>query len=525
MPGCPRAPAGVLRPATVRVSEVGRSLWRVWPGADRRRTAGVLVLAGTPIGDVADASPRLLRELGGADVIAAEDTRRLRGLLDRLGLDTPARVVSYFEGNESARTPELVAELIGRSPRRAGHRRRHALGVRPRLPAGGRRGRAPASGSPRCPGRPRCSPRWPSPACRSTASASRGSCRARPGNGAGGWPQLAAEAAHDGVLRGAAPDGGDPGGDGRRLRCRTFGRGLPRADQDLRGGRAGGRWPSSSTGPPTAVRGEVTLVVGRVAARSADLADGVVEVAALVAAGVKLKPAVSRGGRPLRPGEERAVRGRVAAMSRADARPPTRVSRGTSGPARGSEGELRRCRTTAESVAKVDLAPEPPEAAAGRRWSTPTATSTSTEESPGWLRRTRSARAAAGGRDPGRADRLRRRQVRAGPSRPRTAGRGVVAGVALHPNDAAPAGSRRWTPALAADRAPGRSSRASGRSGRPGWTSSAPGRGGAGGQRDAFAAHIALAKAYDKTLVIHDRDAHAAGPRRAGRRGAARTGS
>jgi 16S rRNA (cytidine1402-2'-O)-methyltransferase len=73
--------------------------------------AGVLVLAGTPIGDPADASPRLLTELRQADVIAAEDTRRFAGLLDRLGVQTKARVVSYFEGNEDKRTPALVAEL------------------------------------------------------------------------------------------------------------------------------------------------------------------------------------------------------------------------------------------------------------------------------------------------------------------------------------------------------------------------------------------------------------------------------
>ena len=70
-----------------------------------------MVLAGTPIGDVADASPRLRRELVGADVIAAEDTRRLRGLLQRLELTTGGRVVSYFEGNEVQRTPELLAAL------------------------------------------------------------------------------------------------------------------------------------------------------------------------------------------------------------------------------------------------------------------------------------------------------------------------------------------------------------------------------------------------------------------------------
>ncbi|MFF4752578.1 16S rRNA (cytidine(1402)-2'-O)-methyltransferase [Streptomyces sp. NPDC002514] len=74
---------------------------------------GTLVLAGTPIGDVADAPPRLATELADADVVAAEDTRRLRRLTQALGVTPKGRVVSYFEGNESARTPELVAELLG----------------------------------------------------------------------------------------------------------------------------------------------------------------------------------------------------------------------------------------------------------------------------------------------------------------------------------------------------------------------------------------------------------------------------
>ncbi|MDR6974871.1 16S rRNA (cytidine1402-2'-O)-methyltransferase [Streptomyces sp. 3330] len=76
-------------------------------------TPGILVLAGTPIGDVSDAPPRLAEELTGADVIAAEDTRRLRRLTQALGVTPKGRVVSYFEGNESARTPELVADLAG----------------------------------------------------------------------------------------------------------------------------------------------------------------------------------------------------------------------------------------------------------------------------------------------------------------------------------------------------------------------------------------------------------------------------
>ncbi|WP_329135151.1 16S rRNA (cytidine(1402)-2'-O)-methyltransferase [Streptomyces sp. NBC_00670] len=74
---------------------------------------GTLVLAGTPIGDVADAPPRLAQELASADVVAAEDTRRLRRLTQALGVQPAGRVVSYFEGNESARTPELVEALVG----------------------------------------------------------------------------------------------------------------------------------------------------------------------------------------------------------------------------------------------------------------------------------------------------------------------------------------------------------------------------------------------------------------------------
>jgi 16S rRNA (cytidine1402-2'-O)-methyltransferase len=73
---------------------------------------GTLVLAATPIGQVADASARLARELAEADVVAAEDTRRLRRLAASLGVELRARLVSYFEANESARTAELVAELL-----------------------------------------------------------------------------------------------------------------------------------------------------------------------------------------------------------------------------------------------------------------------------------------------------------------------------------------------------------------------------------------------------------------------------
>jgi 16S rRNA (cytidine1402-2'-O)-methyltransferase len=71
-------------------------------------TAGRLVLAATPIGDVEDASPRLRRLLTEADVVAAEDTRRLRALAARMGVVVGGRVVSYHEHNEAERAGELL---------------------------------------------------------------------------------------------------------------------------------------------------------------------------------------------------------------------------------------------------------------------------------------------------------------------------------------------------------------------------------------------------------------------------------
>src|SRR6478752_2021783 len=72
---------------------------------------GVLVLAATPIGDPQDAAPRLAREIAAADVVAAEDTRRLKRLCSALGVEPTGSVLSYHEHNESSRTPELLERL------------------------------------------------------------------------------------------------------------------------------------------------------------------------------------------------------------------------------------------------------------------------------------------------------------------------------------------------------------------------------------------------------------------------------
>jgi len=70
--------------------------------------SGELVLLGAPLGNVGDASTRLREELVRADVIAAEDTRRLHRLVHDLGITVSGRIVSYFEGNEDRRTAELI---------------------------------------------------------------------------------------------------------------------------------------------------------------------------------------------------------------------------------------------------------------------------------------------------------------------------------------------------------------------------------------------------------------------------------
>ncbi len=70
-----------------------------------------LVLAGVPIGQPGDASARLRDALVTAEVVAAEDTRRLTRLCRDLELAYTGRLVSYFEANEAERTPQLLAAL------------------------------------------------------------------------------------------------------------------------------------------------------------------------------------------------------------------------------------------------------------------------------------------------------------------------------------------------------------------------------------------------------------------------------
>jgi 16S rRNA (cytidine1402-2'-O)-methyltransferase len=72
---------------------------------------GRLLLGATPLGQPSDASARLVAALGSADVVAAEDTRRVRVLATSLGVRISGKVVSLFDQNEATRVPALVADL------------------------------------------------------------------------------------------------------------------------------------------------------------------------------------------------------------------------------------------------------------------------------------------------------------------------------------------------------------------------------------------------------------------------------
>jgi 16S rRNA (cytidine1402-2'-O)-methyltransferase len=71
---------------------------------------GTLYVVATPIGNLEDITYRAVRILREVDLVAAEDTRRSGQLLRHLDIE-PRRMVSFFEGNEAARSEELAAEL------------------------------------------------------------------------------------------------------------------------------------------------------------------------------------------------------------------------------------------------------------------------------------------------------------------------------------------------------------------------------------------------------------------------------
>ena len=233
------------------------------PYSRARCRAGTLVLAGAPLGRPGGRQPAAAgRAGGGADVIAAEDTRRLRRLAADLGVTVarPGRVASTTR-NEEAGPPGLLDAL--------------------------RAGRTCCwSPTPACPRCPTPATGWwpprsaagvpvtavPGPSAVTTALAVSGlpvrpvllrglpaaqGRRAAPARWPS-WPPSGArmvffEAPHRLAAHARRP--------GRRVRRRPAGRGLPGADQDLRGGPPGHAGRAGRAGRPTSVRGEITLVV------------------------------------------------------------------------------------------------------------------------------------------------------------------------------------------------------------------------------------------------------------------------
>src|SRR5246127_1328301 len=72
---------------------------------------GGLLLGATPLGQPSDASARLVTALGSANIVAAEDTRRVRTLATALGVRIAGKVVSFFDQNEAVRVPALIADM------------------------------------------------------------------------------------------------------------------------------------------------------------------------------------------------------------------------------------------------------------------------------------------------------------------------------------------------------------------------------------------------------------------------------
>ena len=78
-----------------------------------RQDPGSILLAATPIGDVRDASPRVVEALQGADIVAAEDTRRALALASRLGIKLGGRLIALHDHNEAEKAAGIVEAARG----------------------------------------------------------------------------------------------------------------------------------------------------------------------------------------------------------------------------------------------------------------------------------------------------------------------------------------------------------------------------------------------------------------------------
>ena len=78
-----------------------------------RQPGGSILLAVTPIGDVRDASPRVVAALEGADIVAAEDTRRALALASRLGIKLGGRLIALHDHNEADKASGIAEAARG----------------------------------------------------------------------------------------------------------------------------------------------------------------------------------------------------------------------------------------------------------------------------------------------------------------------------------------------------------------------------------------------------------------------------
>src|SRR5919108_3784868 len=102
-------PAARIRSAQSSSARAPSGFMARLTNGESRRLTGTLYVVATPIGNLADASPRATETLRSADIVACEDTRTTRTLLARYGIE--ARTVALHEHNERAVAPKLVAAL------------------------------------------------------------------------------------------------------------------------------------------------------------------------------------------------------------------------------------------------------------------------------------------------------------------------------------------------------------------------------------------------------------------------------
>src|SRR5262249_13655739 len=208
---------------------------------------GTLTVAATPLGQPADASPRLAAALAAAQLIAAEDTRRVLRLARELGVRLTGRLISYYNGVDKEKSAEFLAALKAGTDvlliadagmpgvsdpgyRLVGAAADAGIPVTARPgPAAGARAARAVRGD-RCARGVRAAD---GPVLLRGLPAARGRPTGAPVRRAG------RRAADHGVLRVTPPGRGHPRRTGRRVRAGPAGGRLPRADQDARGSSPG----------------------------------------------------------------------------------------------------------------------------------------------------------------------------------------------------------------------------------------------------------------------------------------------